>query len=366
LNKGVGLGLCEAELSLAILIGSTFQVRFAPCEVFVMRTTVLAVIGSVLFSLGASLLFACADEAVTSAAPHQDAVPQAGNSPDKNSVNTSADQERLSELTIASGDLLEVSLFGTDFSCGANKTGCEVRVDGSGSVTLPLIGPVRVGGLNVTQAEQVIAARLSEGGFFNNPQVTIIQKEYATQGISVLGEVQKPGIYSLLGSHTMLQAISAAGGTTVKAGNDVRLIRADHPHEPQHVDLSSQTSLQLMPGDTIVVSKAGIVYVVGDVHLPAGVVMESSGLTVLKAIAMAQGTNATASLDKAKLIRNTPGGRQEIPISLRKILSNKAADLELQPEDILFIPSSAAKSATRRGLEAILQMATGVAIYRRN
>src|SRR5207245_3962546 len=96
---------------------------------------------------------------------------------------------------------------------------------------------------NVAQAAQVIAARLSEGGFFNDPQVTIIQKEYATQGISVLGEVQKPGIYPLLGSHTMLQAISAAGGITVKAGNDVRLIRADQRNEPQHVDLSSQTKI---------------------------------------------------------------------------------------------------------------------------
>ena len=88
--------------------------------------------------------------------------------------------------------------------------------------------------------------------------------------------------------------------------------------------------------------------------------------TGLKAIAMAQGTNPSAALDKAKSIRNTPGSRQEIPIPLKKILSNKAQDLKLQPEDILFIPSSAAKSAGRRGLEAILQAATGVAIYGRH
>jgi polysaccharide biosynthesis/export protein len=102
------------------------------------------------------------------------------------------------------------------------------------------------------------------------------------------------------------------------------------------------------------------------VRQPTGVVvMESSGLTVLKAIALAQGTNHTASLNNAKLIRNTPAGRREIPIPLSKILSSEAEDLQLQPEDILFVPSSAAKSATRRGLEAILQTATGVAIYSR-
>ena len=133
------------------------------------------------------------------------------------------------------------------------------------------------------------------------------------------------------------------------------------------MDLSSPTSssVLLTPGDTIIVSKAGIVYVVGDVRQPTGVVMENSGLTVLKAIAMAQGTNRTASLNNAKLIRTTASGRREIPVPLSKILSNKAEDLQLQAEDILFVPSSAAKSATRRGLEAILQTATGVAVYGR-
>jgi polysaccharide biosynthesis/export protein len=119
--------------------------------------------------------------------------------------------------------------------------------------------------LCVAQAEQLIAKRFSDGGVFNNPQVTIVQKEYVTQGISVLGEVQKPGIYPLLGSHTVLQAISAAGGTTVKAANDVTLVHPGHASESQHVDLSSPVtgSVVVSPGDTIIISKAGIVYVVG-------------------------------------------------------------------------------------------------------
>jgi polysaccharide export outer membrane protein len=108
-----------------------------------------------------------------------------------------------------------------------------------------------------------------------------------------------------------------------------------------------------------------MVYVVGDVRLPSGIAMERSGLTILKAIAIAQGTNPTAALKNAMLIRKTQEGRQEVHVSIQKILSNKAPDLELQPDDILFIPNSVAKSATRRSLEAILQTATGVAIYRR-
>jgi polysaccharide export outer membrane protein len=283
--------------------------------------------------------------------------------PESNKTARSSD----SEVRIASGDLLQVNVFGTDFSCGASNTGCEVRVNDAGDIVLPLVGSARVAGLTVANAEQVIATRLSEGKFFNNPQVTVIQKDYATQGISVLGEVQKPGTYPLLGPHTLLQAISVAGGTTVKAGHDVMIIH-NHTHKPtEHVDLSSVSAgtAQIFPGDTLLVSKAGIVYVVGDVRQPSGIVMERTGLTILKAIAMAQGTGPNAALKDATLIRNVKGSRQQIPVSIRNILENKAPDLELQAEDILFIPTSVAKSATKRGLEAILQTATGIAIYGR-
>jgi len=332
-----------------------------------MKTTVVTVISSVLLSImQAPQLTAQSDAGALFLRAQENKARAAGSPSEKTSANNEVDKFRDPELRVASGDLLEIRLFETDFSCGPEKTGCEVRVSGSGDVVLPLIGSARVAGLTVAQAEQVIAARLSEGGFFNNPQVTVLQKEYASQGISVLGEVQKAGTYPLFGSHTLLQAISAAGGITQKAGNDVTIIRSDRPNQPAHADLSSLTGgTPLMSGDTVVVSKAGIVYVVGDVRQPSGIAMERSGLTILKAIAMAQGTNPTASLKDAKLIHSTPQGRQEIRISIRKILSNKAPDLELQPEDILFIPNSLAKSATRRSLEAILQTATGIAVYAR-
>jgi polysaccharide export outer membrane protein len=320
---------------------------------------------SVLFAMAcAAQLLLESNAAAAAFRTQQGATPATARVSANVSVEGGNDNDHTAELMIANGDLLEISVFGTDFSCGNDKSGCEARVSALGKITLPLISAVKVAGLTVAQAEQEVAARLSQGGFYNDPQVTITQKEYSTQGISVMGEVQKPGIYPLLGSHTLLQAISAAGGTTVKAGNDVTIIRSN---EYQHADISSPTgsSVPLRPGDTIVVSKAGIVYVVGDVRQPTGVVMDNTGLTVLQAIAMAQGTNATASLDKAKLIRYTPEGRNEIAIPLRKILSNKAKDLELQAEDILFVPNSVAKSVTRRGLEAALQAATGVVIYSR-
>lgn len=267
------------------------------------------------------------------------------------------------DLRIGSGDLLEIAVFGApDFDK-------QVRVSSSGEVTLPLLGPVKLGGITTAEAEKLLEKKLVDGGFFNDPHVSVFEKEYQTQGVSVLGEVQKPGIYPMLGSHKLFDVISAAGGLTPKAGNQVTITHRERGQASQNLTMagngsdSTQNNPDIMPGDTVVIQKAGVVYVVGDVHLPGGFVMDKPQLTVLQALAMAQGANPTAKLDAAKLIRRTGNERQEVPIALKKILASKSPDINLQADDILFVPNSAAKTAFHRGLEAIVQAATGVAIY---
>ena len=270
------------------------------------------------------------------------------------------------EILIGSGDLLEISVFGApDFE---KK---ETRVSGGGNIILPLIGVQHVQGLTVGQAQALIAGQLASGEFFNNPQVSIIVKEYATQGASVLGEVQKPGVYPLLGPHRLFDALSAAGGLTAQAGRTVTITHRNDPNTPitvtlgKEIQASMEGNIEIYPGDTVLVSKAGIVYVVGEVKKPGGYVMDHGDMTVLQSIAMAEGASPIAALNSAKLIRTVDGRRQEIPVPLKKILTDKAPDMKLQADDIVFVPTSAGKSASRRSLEAILQAATGVAIYRR-
>jgi polysaccharide export outer membrane protein len=97
---------------------------------------------------------------------------------------------------------------------------------------------------------------------------------------------------------------------------------------------------------------------------PGGFLIENNDrLTVLQAIALAQGTNRTASLNHAKLIRKTDAGREELPVPLKKLLANKAPDLVIADGDILFVPGSTAKNALRDA-ESILPAAAGAAIYR--
>jgi len=269
-------------------------------------------------------------------------------------------------IRIGSGDLLEVSVYGV-----AELTQ-KSRVSASGEISLPLVGSVHIGGLTVEEAKALVEKRLVEGHYIKEPNVTVFISEYATQGVSVMGEVAKPGTYPVLGSRRLLDVLSAAGGLTPKAGKAVTITRRDDPEDPVSVPLSSdltklsEHNVEILPGDTVVVSKAGIIYVVGDVKKPGGFVMENNeSLTVLQAVALAEGTKPTAALNRTKLIRRTPSGPQEVPIPLKGILSARLPDLPLQPNDIVFVPSSTTRSAATRGLEAILQVATGVAIYRK-
>jgi polysaccharide biosynthesis/export protein len=314
----------------------------------VVTTFLLRVIAAALLSAGAHLGVAMAQT---------EPIEQFGAS------TASAVELSSSEMLVGAGDLIQVTVYGTDFDR-------QVRVSDTGEISLPLLGTVKVGGLSIKDAEQFVGLQLARKGYFTDPQVSIFDREYATQAISVLGEVQKPGIYPLPGARTLFDAISAAGGTTDKAGNQVTITHRGHTDNPQVVplsyvgDSSVHSNVKVLPGDTVAVARAGIVYVVGDVRKPSGIVMQNSQLTALQAIAMAEGTNPTAALNGSKLIRKTPQGLKEVPLPLKKILAAKAPDVNLQPNDILFVPNSAAKSAARRSLEAVVQTATGVAIYR--
>jgi protein involved in polysaccharide export with SLBB domain len=112
---------------------------------------------------------------------------------------------------------------------------------------------------------------------------------------------------------------------------------------------ASPLSLSQESGTARPVSKAGIVYVVGDVHRPMNVVIKDNGpITVLKALETAEGANPTANLRNAKIIRKDENGTTKVPVDIRKIMEAKAPDVTLQAGDILFVPRSASKSSMQK------------------
>jgi polysaccharide export outer membrane protein len=267
-------------------------------------------------------------------------------------------------LQISAGDLLDLGVFDTP------ELSTRLRVDEQGTATLPLGGVIHVSGLTAEQVGRAIETRFREVDILKDPHVTVTVLEYATQGVTVVGEVKNPGIYPLLGTHGLLDLISAAGGATPNASKAMTVTHRVDPNHPVVINVDGRPgstaafNVDIRPGDTIMVSHAGIVYVLGDVGKPGGFLIENNDrLTVLQAIALAQGTNRTASLNHAKLIRKTDTGRQEMPVSLKKILGTNNSDLALVDGDILFVPTSTSKNVLRN-VESILPAAAGAAIYR--
>lgn len=289
----------------------------------------------------------------------QDANGQAQSAEAPASAKTRAQNDPSLQLGV--GDLVELTVY--DVPEMTTKT----RISSTGDIYCPLIGATHVAGLTAEEASKLIEKRLS--AYLKNPYVSLFVAEYATEGASVLGEVTKPGVYPVLGDQHLFDLISASGGLTEKAGHSITVTHRSDPDNPVVVPLARnlsdhpESNIRVFPRDTIIVRKADIVYVVGDVGRPSGLVMDSSGLTVLKAVALAGGTTRTAKLSGAKILRKTPGGGMvETPVELKKILQAKAPDLSLQADDILVVPSSAGKILAGRTLEAAMQAATLVSV----
>lgn len=244
----------------------------------------------------------------------------------------------------------------------------RVRLNANGVVYLPLLNEIQLGGLTPEQAQKKLEDELISGGFLRAPHVTVTVVEYAN-GISLLGEVARPGVYPAGGARHLYDVIAAAGGLTQNAGSLVTISHAKAPDKPDAVNVSRDPSkspeanVLVSPGDTVVVSKAGVIYVVGEVVQPSGFIMDDGAtFTVLKAVAMARGVTRNAKMNSVKVIRKNDKGFQEIPVPLEKIMSAKANDIELKPEDIVFVPTNVAKNVAARTLQTALGMVTSIAV----
>jgi polysaccharide export outer membrane protein len=266
-------------------------------------------------------------------------------------------------VRIGPGDDLDISVFGLP------ELSEHVRVADSGDVSMPLIGNLHFAGLSSDQAQALIERCLADGHFVNNPQVSVYVREYTTEGISLMGEVNKPGVYSALGAHRLVDLIQTAGGFTDKAGRAVTVAHRDDPKHPISLTLSTdpaktaENNIDLLPGDTVVVSKAGIIYVVGEVNRPGGFVMEGNKITASQVLAMAAGPTSTAALNRTKMIRRTPEGLKDIPLPLKKLLEAKIPDVQLQADDIIWVPSSRGKAIAGSAISSIINSAASLAIY---
>jgi polysaccharide biosynthesis/export protein len=300
----------------------------------------------------------------------QSAIQKQPPKPTPSSVGDAASKASASGGPIGVGDLIDLSLFTSPATLPEFTE--KARVGSDGTIHLPLLGAMHVAGSSVEGAESAISNLYLERGIYKQVQVNLVVVEYGVQhSISISGEVQKPGIYPMNGPMHLVDAIAVAGGVTSRTGQHIAIEHADSSVPTQVVQVQNGASApgqnpSLSGGDKVIVERAGVVYVVGDVNKPGGYVMDNTGnLSVLQALALAGGAAPTAALNSCKLIRTTPKGREESSLHLKKILTSQMADPYLQADDIIFVPASAAKTVGKRTIDAILQTATGMAIYGR-
>lgn len=260
-----------------------------------------------------------------------------------------------------------------------------VRIDIGGNISLPLIGRMRAAGLTVEQLETEVATRLRT--YIQQPQVAISVTNYRSQPVSVLGAVRAPGIHQLQGRKTLFEILSMAGGLAPEAGHSVKITRQIEwgpiPLPSATLDPTGKFSIAevklraimearnpeenilIQPHDTISVPRAELVYVVGQVSKPGGFVLnDRENISILQALAMADGLTNVSAAKNAKIIRSTAGeNRVEIPVNVKSILEGKTSDVALKADDILFIPTNVAKGVIMNTMQTAISIATSALIY---
>ena len=281
------------------------------------------------------------------------------------------------------GDAIAIKALDADEISSAS-----MRIDPTGFISLPLLGRVTVGGRTVQGLEEELNARLKT--YVREPKVAVTVIEYRSQPVSVIGSVAQPGVHQLEGRKTLIEILAKAGGLKPDAADAIKITRRNEggpiPLASAVTDSSGQFSVAevslkdimqatrpeenilIQPNDVISVPRADLVYVIGDVKKPGGFVLtERRSILSLQALAMAEGYTQTAAPHRAVIIRPaaTPeASRIEIPANLKEILSGKRPDIELLPEDILFVPNNAAKTAAKNIISTALSAATSAFIYR--
>ncbi len=269
-------------------------------------------------------------------------------------------------LLIGPGDLLHITVL------REGELEQRTRVLDSGEITLALAGKVLVQGLTPAQAADRIADKYREGKFLMHPEASVFVEEYATETVTILGEVAHPGTVHVAAPRTLIDVLSLAGGLTELADRHIVVERKGKDGEageriraylPNRADDALNADVLVRPGDTVIVPKAGIVYVLGDVARPGGYVMQNdSKLTVLQAIALAAGASKTASERRVRLVRNVDGQTQSLDLPLRDMERGRQPDVPLQANDILYVPFSLVKNISL-GIANITAAASSALIY---
>jgi polysaccharide biosynthesis/export protein len=243
-------------------------------------------------------------------------------------------QDKSADYLLGPGDTIRIQVFqNPDLTL-------ETRVTESGTITYPLIGNVNLGGIAPSEAEKRIAKQLKEGGFVQQPQVTVILLQNRGNQVSVLGQVNRPGRFPLETFNTRLTEMLAMAGGISTAGADTVIIVGVRAGKPlrKEVDLaglflgqSMADDMMVSGGDVIYVHRAPVFYVYGEVQRPGSYRVER-GMTVMQALAQGGGPTVRGTENRLRLHRRGADG------AIKQ--SSPALNDAIQADDVLYINES--------------------------
>ena len=266
--------------------------------------------------------------------------------PSAASQSQQARNEFVRAYKIGPEDLLSISVFEVP------ELNTKVRVSQDGTISLPLVGRVDINGLTQEEAADKLK-KLLLNGYVKNPQVTVFIDEYKSQQVAIMGAVQNPASYPLIGRKNLLQMLSAAGGLTDQAGNQAFILREGPDGAPLTIPIdlddlivnnNQELNIPIEPKDTISVpiDREIRVFVSGRVNQAGPVTAKlSRGITLLQAIAGAQGL-AQGAKQSAIMIKRVDSKGQEVrfKVNLKDIIKGKKKDIKLQDGDVVHVPES--------------------------
>ena len=239
------------------------------------------------------------------------------------------------DYEVGDGDVLQITVYDNP---DLDKV---VRVSSQGVIVLPLIQSVEVGGLTVSEVVKKITYLL-EKDYLVDPHVSVFVEEFRSKNATILGEVNKPGLYEISGDISFLEMISKAGGFTKTSGNVAVIKRKLKPDQkiPEivKIDLTdfiergdTSVDVRVEDGDSIFIKEARLFFVSGEVRTPSAYKWEP-GTTIIKAVTLAGGFTPRASSRNVKIIRKINGEE--------KVLPKAKMDEPVLPDDVVVVPES--------------------------
>ena len=243
-------------------------------------------------------------------------------------------QDRQPEYRLGAGDSIRITVFqNPDLTV-------ETRVTENGTITFPLIGVVKIGGMTIGSAEQTIAKALQGGGYIKQPQVNVLLLKNLGNQVSVLGHVNRAGRFPLETFNTRISEMIATAGGIDPTGGDVAIITGTREGKPfrKEIDIvgmflnnQPKEDILVAGGDVIYVARQPVYYIYGEVQKPGSYRVER-GMTVRQALAQGGGPTARGTERSLGLYRRAPDGKIE---SLTPEMNSL-----VRPDDVFYVKES--------------------------